>query len=231
MKKITKPELACNLTLVSVLVATVVHILIISLNLFGVTNFSVPENFNYIFAYILTLVCLALYILGFFVERLKKLVLPFWLRIMFFVAFFVFTNVYYILGLFSNIIAIIVFYAYIGFLISILSVSIFYNTQKDEKNRLKSSNRFITLSVFCYSVAFSTFAQFIIAVIKVIFFKSAATTTLLVYAISIASMLVVITALSIAFYISLKRNKKFINACLVKFTVRVVVKKSNKEEQ
>lgn len=231
MKKISKPELACTLTLSGVLVATVVHIILITLNLFGVTNFNVPTDFNYIFAYILTIVCLALYIFGFFVARLKKIIFPAWLRILFYVAFFLFTNVYYILGLFDNLIALAAFYAYIALLINVLSVSIFYNTQKDEKNRLKSSNRFIVLSVFCYSIAFSTFAEFIISAVKVIFFKTAATTTLLAYVISISSMLVVNIALAVAFLISLKKTKKFINACLVKYTVKVLVKKTVKEEQ
>ena len=203
MKKISRPELACTLTLSGVLVATVVHIILITLNLFGVTNFNVPANFNYIFAYILTIVCLALYFFGFFVAKFKKVIFPAWLRILF----------------------------YIAFLINVLSVSIFYNAQKDDKNRLKSSNKFIVLSVFCYSVAFSTFAEFIISAVKVIFFKSAATTTLLAYVISVSSMLVVNIALAVAFLISLKKTKKFINACLVKYTVKVLVKKSVKEEQ
>lgn len=229
MKKITKPELAANLTLVGVLVATAVHILIVSLNLFGVTNFAVPANFNYIFAYILTLICLSLYIFGFSISKFKKIVFPAWLRIFFYVAFFVFTNVYYILGLYVRLYAIMVFYAYIAFLITILSVSIFYNVQKDEKNRLKSSNKFICLSVLCYSVAFTTLVQFVVAIFKVIFFLKAATATLLVYVASVAAMIVVIVGLVIAFYVSLRKNKKFINACLVKFTVRVVVKKAVKE--
>lgn len=229
MKKLSKSEVGCNITLSAVLVATAIHILVLTLNLFGITNFSTPKNFNYIFAYVLTIICLALYIFGFSISKFKRIVFPAWLRIFFYIAFFLFTNIYYVLGLFTNLIAIIVFYAYIGFLISVLSVSIFYNTQKDDKNRLKSTNRFISLSVFCYSIAFATFAQFLISAVKVIFFGSAETTTLSVYVISTLAMLVVISALSIAFFVSLKKTKKFINACLVKYTMRVVVKKPVKE--
>lgn len=230
MKRMTRLELACNLTLVGVLVATAVHILVITLNLLGVTNFALPNNFNYIFAYILTIICLALYILGFFVTRLKRIIFPEWLRILFYVAFFLFTNVYYIFGLHTNLIGIIIFYAYIAFLINIVSVSVFYNTQKDEKNRLKASNKFISISVFCYSVAITTFVQFVIALAKVILFKTGSTTTMLVYVVSTASMLIVSIALALIFFLSLEKSKKFINACLVKYTVRRVVKKSVKED-
>ena len=228
--KNNKSEIFCNVTLSAVLVATAIHILIITLNLFGVTNFGVPKNFNYVFAYVLTIICLSLYIFGFAVSKFKRIIFPAWLRIFFYIAFFLFTNVYYILGLFTSFLGVILFYAYLGFLISILSVSIFYNTQKDEKNRLKASNRFISLSVFCYSVAFATFVQFLISLVKVLFFSTGITTALKVYVVSTFSMLVVISALSIAFYISLKKSKKFINSCLVKYTMKVLVKKSAKTE-
>lgn len=228
MRRLTKIELACNLTLVSVLLATIVHIIVLTLNLFGVMSFGIPNGFSYIFAYILTLVCLALYILGFFVARLKKMTLPVWLRICFYIAFFLFTNVYYILGLYQTIVGTIILFAYIGFLISIISVSIFYNAQKDDKNRLKSTYKFISLSVLCYGVAFTTFIEFLITLVKVLFFKTDASATLLFDVVGVASMIITHTILTIAYYISLKKNKKFINSCLIKFKKTETVKKSIK---
>ena len=230
MKKTNKSELFCNITLSAVLVATAIHILLLTLNLFGVINFGVPKSFNYIFAYILTLICLGLYIFGFAVSKFKRIIFPSWLRIFFYVAFYLFTNIYYLMGFYTEPLMIAIFYAYMGFLISILSVSIFYNTQKDEKNRLKSTNKFISLSVFCYSVTFASIIQFLISLVKVIFFNESVTATLKIYALSVASMLAVIAALSIAFYVSLRKSKKFINSCLVKFTMRVAVKKPAKTE-
>lgn len=230
MKRLTRSELACNLTLVAVLLASAAHILILTLNLFGVTNFTLPNGFNYIVAYVLVAICLTLYILGFFVARIKRMTFPAWLRIFFYVALFLFTNVYYILGLFFTIIGTIIFYAYLGFLVSVVSVSIFYHSQKDDKNRLKSTYKFITLSVLCYSVAFSTCVQFVISIVKVIFFNNDITANLLFYVISIASMMVVSIGLAIAYYVSLKKSKKFINSCLVKFTKKATVKKSIKEQ-
>lgn len=224
MKKITKNEFACNLTLSFALFFTAIHLLLISFNLFGITSFSVPENFSYVTAYILSLCCLALYIFGFSISKFKSMVFPSWLRIMFYIAFFLFTNTYYLAGLYLNKIGLIIFYAYIAFLINVLSVSIFYNAQKDEKNRLKASNKFITFSVLCYSLAFSTIVQFVISAVKVLFFKAGFSSTLLYFVISMSAMIVVNIALFIAFYISLKKTKKFINACLVKRIVRVVKK-------
>lgn len=228
MRKLTKIELACNLTLVSVLLATIVHIIVLTLNLFGSMSFAVPNGFSYIFAYILTIVCLALYILGFFVSRLKKMTFPAWLRICFYIAFFLFTNVYYILGLYQTIVGTIILFAYVGFLISIISVSIFYNAQKDDKNRLKSTYKFISLSVLCYGVAFTTFIEFLITLIKVLFFKTDASATLLFDVVGVASMIVTHAILTIAYYISLKKNKKFINSCLIKFKKSEIVKKTIK---
>ncbi len=229
MKKLTKSEIACNVTLILALVFTAIHILVLTLNLFAVTKFTFPKNFNYIVAYVLTIVCLSLYIFGFFIARLKRMSFPTWLRIFFYVAFFLFTNVYYILGLFDNIIAAIAFYAYLGFLVSVVSVSVFYNTQKDDKNRLKSSNKFISVSVLMYSVALSTFVQLAISIIKVIFFNKAATSTLVYFVAAASSMIVVSVALAIAYYISLRNKKIFINSCLVKFKRKTVSAKASKE--
>lgn len=224
MKKFTKNDFACNLTLSFALFFTAVHLIILSFNLFGISNFSVPENFSYVLAYILSLCCLALYIFGFSISKIKNMVFPAWLRIMFYIAFFLFTNTYYLSGLYQTLIGIIIFYAYIAFLINIISVSVFYNVQKDEKHRLKASPTFITVSVLCYSLATSAVVLFLVSAVKVIFFKSLATTTLLCFVVSMTSMIVVNIGLFIAFFLSLKKTKKFINACLVKYLVRVAKK-------
>ncbi len=233
MKKITKSEFACSITLISVLACTAVHFLLITLNLFGVTKFSLPAGFSYIFAYILIAACLTLYILGFFVARIKRMILPAWLRIMFYIAFFLFTNTYYICGFYQDLIGIVIFFIYLTFLINILSVSIFYNIQKDDKNRLKASNKYITASVFCYSLAFSTLLHLAVSAVKLIFFKDYALSDLSTYFVEIVTMVATTGIVSVAFWLSLNRTKKFINSCLVKFTMRVAVSKTVKkiEEQ
>lgn len=224
-----KKDLACNITLILVLVATAIHILVITLNLFGATHFKFAEDFNYIVAYLLVIVCLVLYVLGFFVSNLKRIVFPTWLRILFYVAFFMFTNVYHILGLYNYIVGLVFFYLYIAFLINIVSVSVFYNVQKDEKNRLKTSKPFIVTSVFFFSVGALFILEFLVTAIKLFIFPAAAMSTLAVTVVEISAGLFVSILMLIMFELSLSRRKKFINACLVKF-LNVGVRRSSKEQ-
>ena len=84
--------------------------------------------------------------------------------------------------------------------------------------------------MFLYSVALSTFVQFLISFVKAAFFKTAVNSTLLISVVSTATMIIVSIATVTAFYLSLSKTKKFINSCLVKFTVKRVVKKSVKED-
>ena len=88
MKKLTRSEFACNVTLLSVLACTAIHFLVITLNLFGAIKISLPPVFDYIVAYVLIAACLALYIFGFSITKFKSIMFPAWLRIMFYIAFF-----------------------------------------------------------------------------------------------------------------------------------------------
>ena len=100
-----KKDLACNIALIVALVFSVVHLIVLTLGLFGTITLNVYEEFNYIFAYILVVLSLALFILSFFITKIKGLVVPAWFRIMFYIAFFLFTNTYYIIGGYRNIIS------------------------------------------------------------------------------------------------------------------------------
>ncbi len=224
-----KKDLACNITLIFVLACTVTHLILLTLNLFRVTNFYLPEYFNYIVAYVLVAISLALYILGFFVTAKNGFDFPKWLRIMFYIAFFVFTNTYYLTGLFDNIFALIALFVYMSFCLSIISLSIFYNAQKDDKNRLKSTRKFIVTSTFMYSLALDFLLLILVAMIKAFFFAESATSTLLVLVIEACSMILVSIVLMICFNESLKRSKKFINSCLLKYSSPSLVKKSVKD--
>ena len=184
-----KKDLACNITLIVVLAFTVCHILILTLNLFGATQLRFYEDFNYLVAYLLVIVSLALYIFGFFIVKIKGLVFPAWLRILFYVAFFIFSNTYYILGWHSNIIAITFMFAYIAFCVGIVSLSVFYNAQKDDKNRLKSSKKFITTSVFFYAVGACSIIELIVTAIKAFAFPDYVMTSVLVFVVEMCSML------------------------------------------
>lgn len=161
-------------------------------------------------------VCLALYIVGFYAYRFTNIYIPAWFRTLFYVAFYLFTNVYYILGWFGSIVGLIFFFAYISFLACIISLSIYFNTQKDEKNKLKIAPKSLIASVFFYSIAANALIQFLINLIKIIFFDSYKFATLSVYLIEFGTMIAVCAAVAIAFALSLAGTKSFINACLIK---------------
>lgn len=215
-----KEDLLCNITLICTLAFSCIHLLLLTLNLCGVARFELHENFNYIVAYILVIVSLALYIFGFNIYKLANLYIPSWFRMMFYIAFYLFTNVYYILGWFNSLVGLIFFFAYIAFLTCIISLSIYFNTQKDEKNKLKIAPKSLIASVFCYSIACNALLQFVINLIKVIFFESYKYTTLSAYLIEFGTMIAVCSVVLISFALSLAGTKTYINACLIKVNKR-----------
>ena len=211
-----KKDLACNITLISVLSFTLIHLLILTLNLFGVTELNFHANFSYLVAYILVIVCLLLYIGGFFISKAKDLVIPAWFRMMFYIAFFLFTNVYHICGFYHNIYTIILFFAYIAFLVNIIALSVFYNVQKDEKNRLKSTPKFLITTVFFYATAINALIQFVINMAKAFFLPKYQFATLMTFVVEMSTMLLVTIVMAVIFNASLKRAKNLINGCLIK---------------
>ena len=210
-----KKDLACNITLIAVLTVTVLHFILLTLNLFGVTNFALPANFNYIVAYVLIAVSLIIYVLSFFTCYLKRITFPTWLRISFYIALFLFTNTYYICGFMFNVVAEIFLFAYAAFLISVVAVSVFYNIQKDEKYRLKSSRAFICYSIFFYALGGDMILEILASIIKVLA-NGGAYASLEAALSQMCTMLLTTIIMTALFYMSLKKNKKFINACLVK---------------
>ena len=211
-----KKDLACNITLICVLAFSFVHIALLTLNLFGVTELAFFEGFNYLIAYILVIVCLLLYIFGFFITKFKDIEMPKWFRMMFYIAFYLFTNVYYCLGMFQNIWALVLFFAYIAFLVNIISLSVFYNVNKDEKNRLKSTNTYLVTSVFFYSVATNALVQFVINAVKVFAFQNYIFTTLMAFVVEMSTMILVTIIMTVIFASSLNKTKSLINGCLIK---------------
>ena len=95
MKLNFKKDLACNITLICVLSLSFIYFMLLTLNLFNVFAFNFPQSFSYITAYLLMILCFGLYVLGFFIETRKSIKIPTWLKMTFYVAFFIFTNIYY----------------------------------------------------------------------------------------------------------------------------------------
>ena len=211
-----KEDLLCNITLICTLVFSGIHLLLLTLNLLGATHFELYASFNYVVAYLLVIASLALYILGFYAYHYSKLYMPAWFRVLFYIAFFLFTNVYYILNWFNTIVGLIFFYAYISFLACIISLFVYFYSQKDEKNKLKISLKALITSVFFYSVAGNAMIQFVVNLVKIIAFPNYEFSTLPIYIIEFGTMLAVTAIVTIAFSLSLSRSKNFINACLIK---------------
>lgn len=226
-----KKNLAVNITLIAVLVFTVIHLLIVTLNLFGAVSLKFPLGFNYLLAYTFIILSLALYILSFFITKLKNLKVPTWVSIVFYVAFFLFTNVYYVCGLFENIFTLVFLYIYLGFMANIVSLSIFYNIQKDEKNRLKSSKNYIVTSVFMFSVAACAILLLIITAVKSFAFPTYDFSTLNVFVVEMSTMLLTSIIMAISFSVSLSKSKAFINYCLIKYNMPQDVQKSVRDKQ
>jgi len=148
------------------------------------------------------------------IEKHKLLEIPEWFRVVFFIGFFVFTNVYYYFGLYNIIYTEMLFYIYLSVVLSILSISIFYNVQKNEKNVVKSNNKFAAVSTFTYSTSMFLIIETAITLVKVIF--KATEKALTVFLINSTVAILVSLIISIIFYFSLIRDKKIINACLVR---------------
>lgn len=223
-----KKDLACNITLIIALTFTIIHLLLITLDLFGAISLNLYEGFNYIVAYVLVVVCLALYIFGFFITRFKGLEIPAWFRIVFYVAFFLFTNTYYIVGGYQNIISIILFFVYISFLSSITNVSVFYNTQKDEKNKLKTSRNYILTSVFFYSLGTNAIIELLITAVKSFAFPNYEFTTVNMFIVEMSTMILTTIIICTVFYFSLSKTKKLINSCLIKTNIQPAAEKTSK---
>ena len=225
-----KDDLACNIALVFVLALSGIYLILLSLSLFGVTDLNVSSNFSYLTAYVLVIVCLALFICAMIVVNRKKFVVPSWLRILFYIAFFTFTNVYYFWGLFENMFWLCIMFAYISFIAVVCSLSIFYNSLKDEKNRLHISNSFLLLTVTSIALAI----LFVISLIILVISNLTLATSLLASSTNyIALMLVMFVSsllTTLSFAVSLKKNKAWINACLVKVDIGSKISRSIKQK-
>lgn len=208
-----------TILLYSVLVFSVTHLTFLLLSLFNVVPMKFLEHvkFNYVIAFVLVGICLLLYIAFMFIEKSKRLNIPEWFKDVFYVGFFVFTNIYYLLGLYSNIISLVIFYIYLAFVINIISLSIFFNIQKSETNVLKTTTTYTVFTTFTYSVAFFAMLETIISAFKILFVKTSTFATLSMLIIDMCIGVLVSLMFAIAFAISMTKRKKLINGCLIKY--------------
>ena len=145
------------------------------------------------------------------------MVMPEWFKDVFYIGFFVFTNIYYLFGLYSTLAGLIVFYVFLAFVLNIISLSIFFNIQKSETNVLKTTTTYTVFTTFAYAVAFFAMVETIISAFKIIFTSSSAFATLSMLIIDMCIGVLVSLLIAIAFAISLSKKKRLINKCLIKY--------------
>lgn len=208
-----------SILLWTVLGLSLVHLTFLLLGLFNVVTPSTleRENFNYILAFALVAICLILYIVFMVIEKTKKMIFPEWFKSIFFVGFYVFTNVYYYFGLFNTLAGLIVFYTFLAFVLNIIAVSVFYNTQKSETNILKSTTTFTTITTFTYAVSAGAIIETIISAFKLIFAKESLYSTLSMVIVDLCIFILVSIIMAIIYATSLNKKKSIINACLIKY--------------
>lgn len=212
-----KNNLIANITLIVSLVCSITHLIILTVNIFKEKPAMFYDGFSYLVAYILIIVSLLLYMLFFYISRIGNFKVPSWFESVFYVAFFIFTNTFYITNAYSSIAAIIFLFAYISLLSTIVNVSVFYNVQKDEKNRLVASKNYIVTSIFFYSVGTNAIIELLVTIVKTFICPNYIFSTLTCFIIESCTMLLVTIAMCVLFYLSLSKSKKFINNCLIKF--------------
>ena len=202
-----------------VLGLSLVHFTFLLLGLFGIITPTCLERdtFNYIVSFVLVAVCLVLYIVLMVVEKKKKMIMPEWFKNVFYVGFYVFTNVYYYFGLYGTLAGLIVFYVYFSFVLNIISLSIFFNTQKSDNNVLSTTNTFTSLTTFTYAVTGGALIEVIITAFKLVFAKNSVFSTISMVIIDMCIIILVSIIMAMIYGSSLSKRKKVINACLIKF--------------
>ena len=128
--------------------------------------------------------------------------------------FFIFTNIYYSFGLFENFWTLILFYLYLGFVLNILSLSVFYNLQKTESGIIKTNNGFVAFFTFSASVAGATIIEIVVTSIKIL--TKTTITNATSFIANLSAVVLISLTMATIFYISLTKTKKIINSCLIK---------------
>lgn len=202
-----------------VLGLSLVHFTFLLLGLFGIITPACLERdtFNYIVSFVLVAICLILYIILMVVEKKKKMIMPEWFKNVFYIGFYVFTNVYYYFGLYGTLAGLVVFYVYFAFVLNIISLSIFFNTQKSDNNVLSTTSTFTSLTTFTYAVTGGALIEVIITAFKLVFAKNSIFSTISMVIIDMCIIILVSIIMAMIYGSSLSKKKRVINACLIKF--------------
>ncbi|MBR2909144.1 MAG: hypothetical protein IKC11_02225 [Clostridia bacterium] len=208
-----------SILLWAVLGLSLVHFTFLLLGLFGIITPACLERptFNYVISFVLVAICLILYIILMVVEKKKKMVMPEWFKDIFYIGFYIFTNVYYYFGLYGTLVGLVVFYVYFAFILNILALSVFFNTQKSDNNVLSTTNTFTSLTTFSYAVTAGALIEVVITAFKLVLFKNSIFSTISMVIIDMCIIVLVSIIMAIIYGSSLSKKKKVINGCLIKF--------------
>lgn len=218
MKIENKKNKFVSILIYSLLALSLVHCTFLLLGLFDVLtpNCLTRETFNYILAFVLCIVLIGLYILFAFVENKKNLVVPTWFKVVLFVGLYVFTNVYYYLGLYTHLAGIIVAYMFLAVVLNIFALATFFNSQKTDAGYMKASNTYTCFSVFATTLCFATIFEIFVSTLKIIFIKTSTFASLSMMVLDLCVVVLVSLIFAVLFSISLAKSKRFINGCLIK---------------
>ena len=168
---------------------------------------------NMIKTFVYSLVsAVVLYVVGFGIKN-ERINLKDWLIIAFYMSIFVLVNVYNVFDLYDILVLNILAQLVQGVMYAIIGVSIYYNYLKNEQNRVKAKAIVVCIFALTFSIAFGFVVELVKYLASLIFaseFYSFGHVALNVLINVIGAL-----AIDVVFYLSLKADKKVINACLI----------------
>lgn len=136
-----------------------------------------------------------------------------WLKSIIYIIMFLFINIYNMFSLYSYLPLRIIAYVFIGAFYSIISVSIYYNYLKNSASQVRAKAFMVCLFSLTFSIAVAFFLELLQLCSGLIFSieLQSVKNVFLDILYSLAGALVI----NIVFFISLKKEKKFINFWLI----------------
>lgn len=167
---------------------------------------------NFLLTFSMIVIATVIYLLLMYFER-GRLKYPEWFKCFVIVSVLVFFLVYPFFGLYTIIYFDIIFNTVLGFLLSIVGVSIFYNYLRSDKNNLRARPVMVVFFSFMFATTIAVIIELIEALVNIIQKSSSiiASGDLIDICVILGSSLII----NILFYISLRKEKVIINGCLI----------------
>ncbi len=168
---------------------------------------------NMIKSFVFSLVSsLFLFFISYLIKN-KRVNLKDWLAISFYLAIFLLVNVFNIFELYNYFVLNLLASVAIGCMLAIIGVSVYYNYLKNESNRVKAKAIVVCIFAFVFTVAGAFVIELVKYLVSLMFntkFYGFGKVALNCLYSAIGSLII-----NAVFYISLRGDKKLINACLI----------------